>query len=99
MLLSVCANTGLSAAIGGSFLVSPGWISLVPVLVLLVAVLITRRSLESLIMAIAAGFMLKNGFSFLKAMLDAIIGVLQTIVRRGVNPKKVVVESGGQAHH
>lgn len=56
---------------------SPGWISLVPVIVLLGAVLVTRRSLESLVIAIAAGFMLKNGLSFFPEMMDAVLGVLQ----------------------
>lgn len=56
---------------------SPGWISLVPVIVLLVVVFATRRSLESLIIAIAVGFMLTDGSSFFPAMLDAVYAVLQ----------------------
>ncbi len=56
---------------------SQGFISLVPVMVLLAAVCLTRRSLESMILAIAVGFMLTDGASFLPAMLDAVMGVLQ----------------------
>lgn len=58
-------------------MISQGWISIIPVFVLLAAVFATRRSLESLIMAIAVGFMLTDGFSFFPAMLDAVYAVLQ----------------------
>jgi len=53
------------------------WISLIPVTVLLSAVCLIRRSLESMVLAIAVGFMLTDGVSFLPAMLDALMGVLQ----------------------
>lgn len=56
---------------------SQGLISLVPVFVLLVSVFATRRSLESMVLAIAVGFMLTDGLSFFPAMLDAVLGVLQ----------------------
>jgi len=54
-----------------------GWVSLVPVTVLLGAVIATRRSLESLVIAIAVGFMLKSGLSFFPSMLDTVYGVMQ----------------------
>ncbi len=45
---------------------------------LLTAVIITRRSLESLIIAIAVGFIIKCGVvAFFPTMLDAVLGVLQ----------------------
>ena len=62
---------------GGLLLASQGWISLIPVIVLLASVFATRRSLESLIIAIAVGFMLTDGLSFFPAMLDAVYAVLQ----------------------
>lgn len=54
-----------------------GWVSLLPVTVLLVAVIVTRRALESLLIAIAVGFMLKDGLSFFPSMLDTVYSVMQ----------------------
>ena len=54
-----------------------GWVSLLPITVLLTAVLVTRRSLESMLAAIIAGFALPDGLAFFPSMLEAISRVMQ----------------------
>jgi len=54
-----------------------GWVSLLPITVLLTAVLVTRRSLESMLAAIIAGFILTDGLAFFPSMLEAISRVMQ----------------------
>lgn len=58
--------------------VSPGsWISLLPITVLLASVIATKRSLESMVAAIAVGFMLTDGLAFFPSMLETISRVMQ----------------------
>jgi len=58
-------------------MIPEGRVSMLPVTVLLVAVTVTRRSLESLVIAIAVGFMLKDGLSSFPSMMDTVYSVMQ----------------------
>ena len=61
--------------------VSPGsWISLLPITVLLASVIATKRSLESMVAAIAVGFMLTDGLAFTFNQVNSELGLIPFII-------------------